>query len=252
MKTFAEWLELKEISSNLLVRAADAAAERGDMKGYRLQSKFLQGADKSAERARIGPRAGSWFSGGVEAGHPNSRLIPDYSAIRYFFKGEEGKTEEGSFVVRSIKYNPSYGEWFQNQRSAAWNRTHDYSGDYKKPEGVSGRLPDYREIYEITTTKGEKVTVDGMAEAATMWQMGEAPRHEKWDNRLQVKLNGKEIFPDRSGAVELARQINKYDYEQILAKARSHSLHSGGTVYADKLKSPSEFVGIKPEFIKQG
>lgn len=231
----------------MLARAADAAAARGDMKGDRLQSKFLQGADKSAENARTsGVRAGSWVSGGLQAGHPNSSLIPDYSAIRYFFKGEGGKTEEGSFVVRGIKYNPSYGDWFQKERGAAWNRTHGDGGrgDYNKPEGVSGRMPDYRELYEITTTKGEKVTVDGMAEAATMWQMGEAPRHEKWDDRLQVRLNGKEIFPDRNGAVELARQINKYDYEQIIAKAPSHLLHK-------KVNSASEFKGIKPEFIKQ-
>ena len=247
MRTFHEWLELKEISSNLLNRAADAAEARGDMKGDRLKSKFLQGSEDAAERARGLPRAGSWVSGGAEANHPNSRLIPDYSGIKYFFRGEGGRMEEGSFVVRSIKYNPSYGDWFQKERGAAWDRTHGGGGqgDYGKPDGVSGRMPDFRELYEIKTTKGEKVTVDGMAEAATMWQMGEAPRLQKSDDRLQVKLNGKNIFPDRSGAVELVRQINKYDYEQTMAKAKSHSLHS-------KIKGPSEFVGIKPEFIKQG
>lgn len=245
MKSFLEWLELKEISSNLLARAADTAAARGDMKGDRMQSKFLQGADKAAERAKGLPRAGSWVSGGVDAGHPNSRLIPDYSGIKYFFRGESGKTEEGSFVVRNIKYSP-WGEWFQKERAAAWNRTHgdDGRGEYKKPDGVSGRMPDNRTLYVINTTKGEEVTVDGMAEGATSWQMGEEPNQKNWDNRLQVKLNGKEIFPDRNGAVELARQINKFDYEQISKNAPSHSLHK-------KVGSPSEFKGIKPEFIKQ-
>lgn len=245
MKKFTEWLYLKEISSNLLARAADAAGARGDMKGDRLQSKFLQGADKAAERAGKLPRAGSWFSGGVEANHPNSRLIPNYSGIKYFFRGEGGKTEEGSFVVRNIQYN-HHDDWFQKERKAAWDRTHadGGKGEYNKPEGVSGRMPDYRQHYVITTTKGEKVTVDGMAEEATLWQMGESPT-KSWDNKLQVKLNGMDIFPDKNGAVELARQINKYDYEQIMAKAPSHSLHT-------KVKGPSEFKGIKPEFIKQG
>ena len=246
MKTFTEWLELKEISSNLLARAADAAADRGDMKGDRLQSKFLQGADQAADRAKGLPRGRSWTSNDV-ANHPNARLIPDYSSIKYFFRGEGGKMEEGSFVVRSIKYNPSYADWFQKERGAAWNRTHgdDGQGEYNKRDGVSGRMPDFRELYEIMTTKCEKVTVDGMAEAATMWQMGEEPRLQKRNDGLQVKLNGMEIFPDRSGAVELTRQINKYDYERIMANAKSHSLYS-------KIKGPSEFVGIKPEFIKQG
>lgn len=246
MKSFLEWVQLKEISSNLLARAADAAAARGDMKGDRLQSKFLQGADKAAERAGSLPRGKSWTSVDV-SNHPNSRLIPDYSGIKYFFRGEGGKTEEGSFVVRNIQYNPSYGDWFQKERGAAWNRTHgdDGKGEYNKPQGISGRMPDYRELYVITTTKGEKVTVDGMAEGATSWQMGEEPTQKNWDNRLQVKLNGVDIFPDRNGAVELARQINKYDYEQVMAKAPSHSLHT-------KVKGPSEFKGIKPEFIKQG
>jgi hypothetical protein len=244
MKTFYEWLELKEISSNLLARAADAAAERGDMKGDRLQSKFLQGADKAAERARGLPRARSWVSKDIKGANQN--LIPDYSGIRYFFRGEGGKTEEGSFVIRRIKYNPSYAGWFQKERRAAWNRTHggDGQGDYKKPEGTSGRMPDYRELYEIETTKGDKVTVDGMAEGATMWQMGEEPRLKDRDDRLQVKLNGREIFPDRNGAVELARQINKFDYEQGMADAPSHVLRK-------KSKTPFDFKGIKPEQIKQ-
>jgi hypothetical protein len=250
MKTFNEWLELREISSNLLNRAADAAAARGDMKGDRLQSKFLQGSEDAAERARGLPRAASWVSGGIEAGHPNSDLIPNYSGIKYFFRGEGGKTEEGSFVIRNIQYNPSYGDWFQKERGAAWARTHDGDGNYNKTDDskVTGRMPDYRELYEIETTKGEKVTVDGMAEAATLWQMGEAPRILNHDNRLQVKLNGKDVFPDRNGAAELARQINKYDYEQVLAKAKTHQLRSSG-----KVEKPSDFKNrIKPEFIKQG
>ena len=246
MKTFQEWLQLKEISSNLLARAADAAGARGDMKGDRLQSKFLQGADKAAERAGKLPRAGSWVSGGVPAGHPNARLIPDYAGIKYFFRGEGGKTEEGSFVVRNIEYK-DWSQFVRKERAAAWNRTHgdDGRGEYRKPDGVSGRMPDYREYYVITTTKGEKVTVDGMAEDATAWQMGEEPTQKNWDNRLQVKLNGKEIFPDRNGAQELARQINKFDYEQILKNAPSHSLHK-------KVNTPFDFKGIQAKFIKQG
>lgn len=237
MKSFLEWLELKEISSNLLARAADAADARGDMKGDRMRDKFLRGAEGAAERAKGLPRAGSWVSGGVDDGHPNARLIPDHSAIRYFYRGEGGKTEEGSFVVRSIKYN-EWGEWFQKERGAAWNRTHGDKGrgEYHKPDGVTGRMPDYREYYVITTTKGDKVTVDGMAEDATAWQMGEEPTHKNWDNRLQVRLNGRDIFPDRKGAVELARQINKFDYDSL-----------------DKSdKSPFDFKGIEPKFIKQG
>jgi hypothetical protein len=246
VKTFIEWLQLKEISSNLLARAADAAGARGDIKGDRLQSKFLQGADEAAERAKGLPRGKSWTSADI-ANHPNARLLPDYSGIKYFFRGEGGKMQEGSFVVRNIKYNPSYDAWFQKERGAAWDRTHDKAGDYSEPDkpGVSGRMPDFRELYEITTTKGEKVTVDGMAEGATMWQMGEAPKMQKADNRLQVKLNGIDIFPDRNGAVELARQINKFDYERIQAKDKSHVLMGNP-------KTAFDHKGIKPEFIKQG
>ena len=53
MKTFTEWLELKEISSNLLMRAADLASQRGDKnKGEKQKAKFLQGARDAAVRAR--------------------------------------------------------------------------------------------------------------------------------------------------------------------------------------------------------
>lgn len=245
MKTFFEWLELKEISSNLLARAADAAAARGDMKGDRLQSKFLQGADRAADRTKNLPRGRSWTSDDV-ANHPNSRLIPNYSAIKYFFRGEGGKTEEGSFVIRNIKYN-SWDDWFQKERTAAWGRTHDKEGNYNKTDDskVTGRMPDNRAFYVIKTTKGEEVTVDGMAEGATSWQMGEEPTQENWSNSLQVKLNGRDIFPDRNGAVELARQINKFDYEQMRANASGYELRP-------KPKTAFEFGGIKPEFIKQG
>lgn len=245
MKTFVEWLELREISSNLLNRAADAAAARGDMKGDRLQSKFLQGSENAAERAKGLPRGRSWTSGDV-ANHPNARLIPDYSGIKYFFRGEGGKTEEGSFVVRNIEYK-DWSSFVRKERAAAWLRTHGDGGrgEYHKPDGVTGRMPDFREYYVITTTKGEKVTVDGMAEDATSWQMGEEPTQKNWSNSLQVKLNGKEIFPDRKGAVELARQINKFDYEQIQANASGYELRS-------KPNTAFDFKGIKPEFIKQG
>lgn len=238
MKNFTEWLELKEISSNLLARAADAAAARGDMKGDRLQPKFLQGAESSAERAKNLPRGRSWASDDF-ANHPNARLLPDYSGIKYFFRGEGGKPEEGSFVIRNIKYSP-WGEWFQKERSAAWNRTHGDGGkgEYRSTDGVSGRMPDNRTLYMINTTQGDVVTVEGMAEGATSWQMGEEPKQKNSDNRLQVKLNGREIFPDRNGAVELTRQINKFDYERQDPRERPIG--------------KDDFQGIKPEFIKQG
>jgi hypothetical protein len=245
MKTFLEWLDLKEISSNLLARAADAASERGDMKGDRLQPKFLQGADKAAARAGNLPRARSWTSTPV-TDDMNQSLIPDHSAIRYFFRGDGGKTEEGSFVVRSIKYNEHY-DWFQKERRAAWDRTRGPDGiSYSKPTdpSVSGRMPDHRELYVITTTKGEKVTVDGMASESTMWQMGEEPTVKDWDNKLQMKLDGKEIFPDRKGAVEIARQINKFDYD---SSKRSRAVQSN----SNKSRGALDFRGIKPEYIKQ-
>lgn len=247
MKSFLEWVKLQEISSNLLSRAADAAEARGDMKGDRLQSKFLRGAESAAERAKSLPRGRSWLSDDI-ASHPNSHVLPDYSSIKYFFRGEGGKVEEGSFVIRTIKYNPSYGDWMDRERKAAWARTHGPDGSYIAPSDASnpsksGRMPDYRAIYEIETTKGENIEVIGMAEAATMWQMGEAPRHLEYDNRLQLRLGGKDIFPDRNGAVELSRQINKFDYEQLLSGRPGWSKPKNASEYKAK--------GIKPEFIKQ-
>lgn len=48
-----------------------------------------------------------------------------------------------------------------------------------------------------------------------------------------------------SGAVELTRQINKYDYKQMMARASGYELRS-------KPDTAFNFQGIKPEFIKQG